>query len=106
MARANRQRIREGLQNLLNAKGIQIFMIPDSGPYMRNGYWHCNLDLAPGVPYSYRLHRTIAEIDTQINEQFKETITLHLGEVTAESLVQQSEPQMMVAESKSSHDTA
>jgi len=106
MARANRQTIRDGLQQLLEAQGNKTFLISESGPYMRNGYWHCNLDLVSGVPFSSRLHRTIAELDMHINDKFKETITLHLGKVPAESLAERSEQQLMVAESTADYRTS
>lgn len=69
------------------------------GPYMRNGYWHCDLDLQAGKSLEIGIYRQLAELDMQINDKFKETITLHLGEVPAQSLAEMSEQQLMVAES-------
>lgn len=104
MARTNRNQIREKLLDLLDTKLGRSFKMSSHGPYMRNGYWHCNLDLRSDASLEISVYRQLAELDMQINEQFKETITLHLGEVPAESLVQRSEPQLMVAESKSEYN--
>ncbi len=99
MARTNRNQIREKLLEILDTSLGGSFKMSSHGPYMRNGYWHCDLDLRAGTSLEIGIYRQLAELDMQINDKFKETITLHLGEVPAQSLAERSEQQLMVAES-------